>query len=53
VVTDVAIVLLALALLTYAAFRGVTLLILAPLLALFAVALTGTLPLMASYSRSS
>jgi H+/gluconate symporter-like permease len=50
-VTDIAIVLLALALLMYFAFRGVTLLILAPLLALFAVALTGTLPLLASYTQ--
>lgn len=48
---DIAAVLLALVLLMYFAFRGVTLLILAPLLALLAAALTGALPLLASFTQ--
>jgi H+/gluconate symporter-like permease len=48
---DVAAVLVSLLLLMYFAFRGVTLLILAPLLALLAVALTGALPLLASFTQ--
>ncbi|WP_170337305.1 GntP family permease [Ruegeria arenilitoris] len=48
---DIVSVLLALLLLMYFAFRGVTLLILAPLLALLAAALTGALPLLASFTQ--
>jgi len=48
---DVLAVLLSLVLLMYFAFRGVTLLILAPLLALLAAALTGALPLLASFTQ--
>lgn len=48
---DVVAVVLSLALLMYFAFRGVTLLILAPLLALLAAALTGALPLLASFTQ--
>ena len=48
---DIASVLLSLFLLMYFAFRGVTLLILAPLLALLAAALTGALPLLASFTQ--
>ena len=49
--TDVLAIVLALALLMYLAFRGVTLLILAPMMALLAAALTGGLPLLASYTQ--
>ncbi|MEL7013132.1 MAG: GntP family permease [Pseudomonadota bacterium] len=48
---DIVSVLLALVLLMYFAFRGVKLLILAPLLALLAAALTGALPLLASFTQ--
>lgn len=48
---DILAVLLSLLLLMYFAFRGVTLLILAPLLALLAAALTGALPLLASFTQ--
>jgi len=48
---DIAAVLLSLLLLMYFAFRGVTLLILAPLLALLAAALSGALPLLASFTQ--
>jgi len=48
---DILAVLLSLVLLMYFAFRGVTLLILAPLLALLAAALTGALPLLASFTQ--
>ncbi len=48
---DIAAVLLSLALLMYLAFRGVTLLILAPLLPLLAAALTGALPLLATFTQ--
>lgn len=49
--TDILAVLLSLLLLMYFAFRGVTLLILAPLLALVAAALTGALPLLATFTQ--
>jgi H+/gluconate symporter-like permease len=48
---DLAIVLLALGLLMYFAFRGVTLLLLAPGAALLAVALSGSLPILAAYTQ--
>lgn len=48
---DIAAVLLSLGLLMYLAFRGVTLLILAPALALLAAALTGALPLLATFTQ--
>jgi len=48
---DLLAILLALALLMYFAFRGVTLLLLAPVMALFAVALTGALPLLGAYTQ--
>lgn len=48
---DVAAVVLSLSLLMYLAFRGISLLILAPLLALLAAALTGSLPLLASFTQ--
>ncbi|SLN58066.1 fructuronate transporter [Falsiruegeria litorea R37] len=48
---DILSVLLSLVLLMYFAFRGVTLLILAPLLALLAAALTGALPMLASFTQ--
>ncbi|WP_223426587.1 GntP family permease [Tateyamaria pelophila] len=44
-------ILLALGLLMFFAFRGVTLLILAPLMALLAAGLSGTLPLLGSYTQ--
>jgi len=44
-------ILLALALLMYLAFRGVTLLILAPAMAVFAAALGGGLPLLGAYTQ--
>jgi H+/gluconate symporter-like permease len=49
--TDILVILLALALLMYFAFRGVTLLLLAPLMALLAVALTGALPVLGAYTQ--
>ncbi|MGI9479948.1 MAG: GntP family permease, partial [Hyphomicrobiaceae bacterium] len=48
---DILSVFLSLGLLMYLAFRGVTLLLLAPLMALLAVLLTGGLPLLASYTQ--
>ncbi len=44
-------VLLALGLLMYLAFRGITLILLAPATALLAVALTGGLPILAAYTQ--
>ncbi len=44
-------ILLALGLLMFFAFRGVTLLILAPMMALLAAGLSGTLPLLGSYTQ--
>jgi hypothetical protein len=44
-------ILLALALLIYLAYRGVSVLVLAPVLALLAVVLDGTPPLLASYTQ--
>jgi len=49
--TDLLAVLLALGLLVYFAFRGVTLILLAPAAALLAVALTGGLPILAAYTQ--
>ncbi len=49
--TDIIAILLALALLMYFAFRGFTLLLIAPVMALLAVALSGSLPLLASYTQ--
>ena len=48
---DVLPVLLALAVLMYLAFRGVTLLVLAPTTALLAAATSGTLPLLGAYTQ--
>jgi H+/gluconate symporter-like permease len=48
---DIFAILFALGLLMYLAFRGVTLLILAPAMALFAALLTGGLPLLATYTQ--
>lgn len=48
---DLFFVLLSLGLLMLLAFRGVTLLILAPLMALLAALLTGSLPLLATYTQ--
>jgi H+/gluconate symporter-like permease len=48
---DIIAILLALALLMYSAFRAYSLLFIAPIAALFAVALSGTLPLLASYTQ--
>lgn len=48
---DVLAVLVALGLLIYFAFRGITLLILAPAAALLAAVLTGDLPILASYTQ--
>ncbi|QGZ34705.1 GntP family permease [Stappia indica] len=48
---DVLPVLLALAVLMYLAFRGVTLLVLAPTTALLAAAASGTLPLLGAYTQ--
>ncbi len=48
---DLAVVLLSLGLLIYLAFRGITLILLAPGAALLAVALTGSLPILASYTQ--
>lgn len=44
-------IIVSLALLMYLAYRGITVLILAPLLAMFAVLLSGDLPLLASYTE--
>ncbi len=44
-------ILVALVLLMYLAFRGITLLILAPIMAVFAAALSGGLPLLAAYTQ--
>lgn len=44
-------ILVALVLLMYLAFRGITLLILAPAMAVFAAALSGGLPLLAAYTQ--
>lgn len=48
---DLVFVLVALGLLMYLAFRGITLIILAPAAALLAVALTGSLPILATYTQ--
>ncbi|MGI9525039.1 MAG: GntP family permease [Hyphomicrobiaceae bacterium] len=48
---DILAILLSLGLLMYFAFRGITLLILAPIMALLAALLTGGLPLLASYTQ--
>ena len=48
---DVLVILLALGLLIYLAFRGITLILLAPGMALLAVALTGGLPILAAYTQ--
>jgi H+/gluconate symporter-like permease len=48
---DILAILLALGLLMYLAFRGVTLLVLAPGMALLAAVLTGGLPLLAAYTQ--
>ena len=48
---DILAILLSLGLLMYFAFRGITLLVLAPLMALLAALLTGGLPLLASYTQ--
>jgi H+/gluconate symporter-like permease len=48
---DILAILLSLGLLMYLAFRGVTLLILAPAMALLAALLTGGLPLLAAYTQ--
>ena len=48
---DLVFVLVALGLLMYLAFRGITLIILAPAAALLAVALTGSLPVLAAYTQ--
>lgn len=50
---DLVAVLLALGLLMYLAYRGVTLLILAPAMALLAALLTGGLPILGPIPRSS
>ena len=49
--TDILVILLALGLLMYFAFRGVTLLLLAPVMALLAVGLTGALPILGAYTQ--
>jgi len=48
---DLVAILVALGLLMYLAFRGVTLILLAPAMALLAVFLTGALPILASYTQ--
>jgi H+/gluconate symporter and related permeases len=48
---DLLAVLVSLALLMYLAFRGMTLILLGPAAALLAVALTGSLPILASYTQ--
>jgi H+/gluconate symporter-like permease len=48
---DLMVVLLALGLLIYLAFRGITLILLAPAAALLAAVLTGGLPLLAAYTQ--
>jgi H+/gluconate symporter-like permease len=48
---DIFFIVLSLALLMYLAFRGITLLILAPAMAILAAALTGGLPLLAGYTQ--
>ena len=50
-VYDLFAVLVALGLLIYLAFRGISLLILAPVMALLAVLLTGDLPILAAYTK--
>jgi H+/gluconate symporter-like permease len=50
-VIDLLVVLLALGLLIFLAFRGITLILLAPGAALLAVALTGDLPILAAYTQ--
>ncbi len=50
-ILDIVIVLLALGLLMYLAYRGITLIILAPAAALLAAALTGDLPVLGSYTQ--
>ena len=47
----IAVIVLALALLMFLAFRGISLLILAPALALLAVAATGELPILGTYTQ--
>ena len=49
--TEILAILLCLALLMYFAFRGVTLLLLAPVMALLAVALSGALPVLGAYTQ--
>jgi H+/gluconate symporter-like permease len=48
---DLLVVLFALGLLMYLAFRGITLILLAPVMALLAAALTGGLPILAAYTQ--
>src|SRR5512143_1342693 len=48
---DLAAILFALGLLVYFAFRGITLILLAPGAALLALALTGGLPILAAYTQ--
>ncbi len=50
-ILDIVIVLLALGLLMYLAYRGITLIILAPAAALLAAALTGDLPVLGAYTQ--
>ena len=48
---DIFAILLALGLLMFLAFRGITLLLIAPVMALLAVALSGGMPILASYTQ--
>ena len=48
---DILSILVALGLLMYFAFRGITLILLAPLMAMLAVLLTGDLPILAAYTQ--
>ena len=48
---DILAVLVALGLLMYFAFRGITLILLAPTMALLAVVMTGGLPILAAYTQ--
>jgi H+/gluconate symporter-like permease len=48
---DIFAVLIALGLLMYLAFRGISLLILAPVMALLSALLTGGLPILAAYTK--
>lgn len=49
--TDIIAILVALGLLMFLAFRGMTLLLIAPLMAVLAVILSGSLPILASYTQ--